>query len=170
MYRTYTYVAGDWDGDKEVIEKLYSWNNSDYWGLTFKDAHDLKQAKDSSLNCNIKRSLKDRLDVSKTFVLVVGDKTNNLTAGGCQLCGSYNSFIKYCVRHYSVDYRSFIKYECDVAYNDIGKIIVIYNGTSIKKENCPEVLRNIGKHLPAYYWENGKLYWNYEKIKDAMMN
>lgn len=91
VYRTKTYIAGDWSGDGNAINKLYQWNSSKRWSLSFTNAHDLTQARDSSLNCTIKRSLKTRMDASKTFVLIVGDKTNSLTAGGCQHCGSYNS-------------------------------------------------------------------------------
>ena len=76
VYRTKTYIAADWDGDKNAVDQLYKWKNSNYWGLDFHDAHDLTQARDSSLNCSIKSSLATRLDVSKTFVLIVGNKTN----------------------------------------------------------------------------------------------
>ena len=62
-YRTKTYIAGDWAGDKDAIDKLYQWNDSNYWSLSFTNAHDLTQVKDSSLNCTIKHSLKTRLDV-----------------------------------------------------------------------------------------------------------
>lgn len=168
MYRTYTYLAGDWDGDSELIEKLYEWNDSKYWGLTFKDAHDLTKARDSSLNCNIKRSLKTRLDASKTFVLVVGDHTKSITAGSCQWCDSYNSWSKYCARGYSVDYRSFIDYECEIAKRDIDKIIVIYNSSTVDRNKCPEVLRYSGEHIPAYYYVGNNCYWNYTKIKECI--
>ena len=57
-YRTKTYIAGDWTGDKTAIEQLYKWKNSDHWSFDFVDAHDLTQARDSSLNCSIKASLK----------------------------------------------------------------------------------------------------------------
>ena len=75
-YRTRTYIAGDWTGDKNLIDKLYEWNNSDYWALHFIDAHELTQSKDTSMYCTIKRSLSERLSISKTFVLIVGEKTN----------------------------------------------------------------------------------------------
>lgn len=72
-YRTRTYIAADWDGDKKAIDVLYSWNDNKYLTLSFTNAHDLMQARDTSLNCSIKRSLKERMDASKTFVLIVGD-------------------------------------------------------------------------------------------------
>ena len=64
VYRTKTYLAGDWTGDKDAVEQLHKWNNSNYWGLSFHDAHDLTQSSDSSKNCNIKASLRTRLDAS----------------------------------------------------------------------------------------------------------
>ena len=150
-YRTKTYIAGDWTGDEAAINKLYEWNDSKKWSLSFTDAHDLTQARDSSLNCSIKRSLKTRMDVSKTFVLIVGDKTCTLTAGGCQLCSSYNSWTYSCARGYTVDYRSFIKYECDKAVEAGIKIVVLYNSTFISKNKCPESIRDIGIHVPMKY-------------------
>ena len=82
VYRTKTYIAGDWTGDKDAIDTLYKWKNSGYLNFDFVDAHSLTQARDTSLNCSIKRSLKERLDAYKTFVLVVGANTKDLRAGG----------------------------------------------------------------------------------------
>lgn len=173
-YRTKTYIAGDWDGDKDAVEQLYKWKNSKYWGLTFTDAHDLTQARDSSLNCNIKRSLKERLDVSKTFVLIVGNKTNTVTSGSCSSspCDSYNSWTKSCAKGYSTDYSSYIKYECDKAkeayYEDKMNIVVLYNAASIDKSKCPDSLRYIGTHAAMCYYENGNYYWDYQAVKSAL--
>ena len=87
-YRTKTYIAGDWDGDRDAINQLHKWNDSNYWSLSFTDAHDITQANDTSLNCSIKKSLALRMDASKTFVLIVGDNTINLRSGSCSYCGS----------------------------------------------------------------------------------
>lgn len=35
VYRTKTYIAGEWDGDRDAIQQLYSWNDSNYWSLSF---------------------------------------------------------------------------------------------------------------------------------------
>ena len=55
-YRTKTYIAADWTGDKDAVEQLHKWNDSDHWSLSFIDAHDLTQARDESLNCSIVHS------------------------------------------------------------------------------------------------------------------
>ena len=38
-YRTKTYLAGDWTGDKAAIDKLHSWNDSGYYSLDFVVTH-----------------------------------------------------------------------------------------------------------------------------------
>lgn len=171
--RTKTYIAADFDNDSDAVEQLRKWNNSNYWGLSFHDAHEMTQARDSSLPCSIKDSLRARLSASKTFVLIVGDKTNVLTKGGCQLCTSYNSCLKYCAKGYYVDYRSFIKYECDMAkkdYYEIFKyhIIVLYKSTIIDRNKCPEIIRNTGIHRTMIYKGcDNNYYWDYQSVKDA---
>ena len=83
VYRTKTYLAGSWTGDRDIIDKLHEWNNSDRLALSFVDVHDLAQSSDNTLNCNIKRSLRQRLDITKTFVLIVGEHTTSVTSGAC---------------------------------------------------------------------------------------
>ena len=133
VYRTRTYIAADWSGDKDAVEQLHKWNNG-YWSLSFTDAHDLTQSSDSSLNCSIKTSLKTRMDASKTFVLIVGDKTDSVTAGSCRYCSSYNSWTSSCARGRSIDYRSYIKYECDKAVEAKIKIVILYNSTIVSRK------------------------------------
>lgn len=113
--RTKTYLAADWEADFDAIEQLHKWNSSNYWSLHFVDAHDWKQARDTSLNCTIKSSLKSRMDVSKAFILVVSSSTDRTRAGSCQYCNSYNSYWGTCSRGNSVDFKSYIEYECSEA-------------------------------------------------------
>lgn len=163
-YRTKTYIAGDWEHDILAIDKLYQWKNNNNLNFDFIDAHEYKQSKDTSLHCTIKRSLKERLDRSKTFVLVVGAHTNKLAAGSCQYCPSYNSYLKYCVRSYSVDYKSYIQYECEEAVKVNMNIIVLYNGLSVNKSLCPDILKNKGEHISMYKYYS----WNYPEIERAL--
>jgi len=168
-YRNKTYIAGDWDHDSNAIEKIYAWKESDKWSLDFYDAHSMKQARDTSLPCSIKRSLKERLDASKRFVLVVGDHTDTVTKGSCHLCNSYNNYLSYCVKGYSTDERSFIKYECDKAIEAGIDIVVLYNSTVVDRSKCPLAVRYTGKHIPMIYkGADGKYYWNYSDIKSAL--
>ena len=169
-YRTKTYIAADWDGDKDAVGQLYKWKNSNYWGLDFHDAHDLTQARDSSLNCSIKSSLATRLDASKTFVLIVGSNTKTVRSGSCQYCNSYNSWTRSCAKGYSVDYRSYIEYECNKAVRDGLKIVVLYNAASIDKSNCPDVLKYVGTHEKMKKWNSTtrSYEWDYQAVKTAL--
>jgi hypothetical protein len=167
-YRTKTYIAADWTGDGDAVDKLYSWNNSSFLTLSFTDAHDLTQARDGSLNCSIKASLSTRLDASKTFVLIVGSNTKSLRAGSCQYCGSLNSWNNYCTHGSSVDYRSYIEYECEKAVRDNLKIVVLYNAASVDKSKCPDAVKNVGIHKAMCYYKDGKYYWDYQTVKAAL--
>lgn len=166
-YRTKTYIAADWDGDYNAVKQLNQWNNSNYWSLSFIDAHDLTQARDSSLNCSIKKSLGTRLDSSKTFVLIVGNNTNTVRSGSCQYCASKNSWTDTCSRGHSIDNRSYINYECEKAIRDKLKIIVLYNASTINRAKCPNSVRNIGTHKAMQYYKDGNYYWDYNAVKSA---
>ena len=167
-YRTKTYIAADWDNDKDAVETLHKWNDSKYWGLSFHDVHETTQSRDSSLYCSIKKSLKSRMDISKTFVLIVGNNTNSVTKGSCKHCENYSSYFGNCRNGYSVDLRSYIKYECDKAVDAGIKIIVLYKSTCIDKSKCPEALRNRGTHtIMCYKGTDRKIYWDYNSVKKA---
>ena len=167
IYRTKTYIAADWEGDKDAVEQLYKWNNSNYWGLGFHDAHDLTQARDSSLNCSIKSSLAKRLDASKTFVLIVGANTKTVRSGSCQYCNSYNSWTQSCKRLYSTDNKSYIEYECEKDIHDGLKIIVLYNAGYVDKTKCPDSIKHCGVHIAMKKLQWGQYDWNYAAVKSA---
>lgn len=168
-YRTRTYIAADWDSDSDAVEQLHKWNDSNYWSLSFSDAHDLKQAKDSSLNCSIKASLRNRLEASKTFILIVGTNTKTVKAGSCQYCPRYNSIWQYCTTQTnSVDFRSYIEFECEKAVKDGLKIIVLYKSCTVDKSRCPNAVKYLGTHIPMWYRLNGSTYWDYQGVKKAI--
>ena len=75
----------------------------------------------------------------------------------------------------SVDYRSYIDYECDMAVKDylngdIRKIVVLYNYANVDKSKCPYSIKNVGTHERMYYYSDidNKAYWDYQRIRDAM--
>lgn len=167
LHRTRTYIAADFDHDKDAVDQLHTWNDSNYWSLSFTDAHDLQTSSDDSLYCSIKSSLKYRMDGSKTFVLIVGDHTDSITKGGCQYCRSYNSWTGACAKGRTVDKRSYIKFECDKAVEAGIKIIVLYNNTKVDRSKCPSAVRYMGTHAKMVKYENGKYYWDYQSVRNA---
>lgn len=175
--RTFTYLAGDWDTDREAVEVLKGWNESNRWGLSFKDVHDLTSSKDSSLYCTIKASLRARMKISKTFVLIVGNHTKSLTSGSCGHCcfHKYDIWLgKYiCEKGYNYDSRGYVDFECDLALQSNINIIVLYKGTSVDKTKCPESLRNVGIHVAMKTFKKNYITggwhsdWDYNAVKGA---
>lgn len=181
MARTRTYIAGEWDGDSDAIEQIYKWNEGDKWNLHFVDAHGFKQCYDSSLPCTIKSNLSDRLNRSKTFVLVVGNNTKSARKGSCYYANcnnkGYNFFsgqntCNVAGKTYSTE--SFIDYECRHAYNawlhDDMKIVVLYNAASVDKSKCPEILRGVGVHkeMKSYNTTWCRYMYDYNKVRKAI--
>lgn len=168
--RDYTYFAADFDHDKPALECIEYMKLIGF--LQYKDAHQLQQSSDTSLPCSIKKSLKFRMDNSCVFVLIVGNQTDTVTKGGCQLCNSYNSYLQRCARGYSIDYRSYIKYECEIAAKaarDGMRIVVLYNNAVVDKKLCPEAVRYIGLHQAMWYQDSfGKYCWDYHGIARAV--
>ncbi len=166
-YRTKTYLAAAWDEDHDAIEKLYSWNDNDYYSLEFRNIHDFKQSRDDSLPCSIKDSLSKRMDMCKLFILIVGEKTNKVTKGFCSHCRNYRSWSAYCSSSKMQGNKSYIDFECDRAKRDYNdgkiKILVLYNSSYVYRDRCPESLRNIGIHQAM---KTNGLY-DYQKVKTA---
>jgi len=160
-YRTKTYIAGDWTGDKNAIEQLYKWKESNFWNLDFNDAHEITQSSDDSLNCSIKASLRQRLNVSKTFVLVVGANTKSLRAGKCSYCPKNGE----CGNSTN---KSYIEYECDKAVRDGLKIIVLYNAATADKTKCLDIVKIASTHVAMQRIVDGQREWDYQAVKKAL--
>lgn len=166
--RPYTYIAADWDGDSNAVQEIQKWNNDYRKSISFKDAHDLVQARDSSLNCSIKASLSSRLDESYKFILIVGKNTKTVRSGSCQYCDSLNSYAHYCARGRSVDYRSYIDFECEKAVRDGLQIFVLYNSGSIDRGKCPDAVKLQGTHKEMWGRSGNNWVWDYNKIATAI--
>jgi len=167
-YRTKTYIAADWDGDKNAVDKLRAWNDSEKWSLSYTDAHDITQSRDGSLNCSIKASLATRMDASKTFVLIVGSNTKSRKAGECTYCYKFEN--GKCKTGHTVSNDSFIEYECKKAVRDNKNInfIILYNAATVDKSKCPDSIKAYGTHAPMQKMKDGKHYWDYQSVMNAM--
>lgn len=172
VYRTKTYLAGDWDGDKDAIDKIHEWKDSHYYSkLDFVDVHEFRQARDSSLPCTIKNSLHERMNMCKTFVLVVGNHTKNLTKGSCYLCSNHLSIQNshFCKSNHAIDDRSYVDYECEQAVKQGLRIVILYNACKTNKSLCPDILVNKGIHVAMKCCEDGHTKWNYSAVMKAIL-
>lgn len=78
-YRNKTYIAFDGDTDIKYYDLMKARNANDGIDFNFFDAHQLQQCRDSSKEETIKRSLLERLNNSKMFILLIGEHTKHLT-------------------------------------------------------------------------------------------
>ena len=167
-YRTKTYVAADFDHDKDAIDQLYCWNDSDRYSLLdFPSVHDYHSSSDGSLYCSIKRNLSIRMKECKLFVLIVGKRTASITKGDCKHCSNYRSipYGTYCLSGNSLSHKSYIEYECDLAVRSNLRIVVLYNAGSVDKSLCPEALRGKGIHVPMKKNDS----FSYPFVRDAFL-
>lgn len=78
-YRNKVFVSFDGDTDIHYYRLMLAWKQNDKTDFNFFNAHDISQARDTSLETTIKRSLRERLLNSKTFVILIGERTRYLT-------------------------------------------------------------------------------------------
>ena len=78
--RTKTYVAFDGDTDLMSYRTVQSWDRDDS-SFSLNDAHDINYARDGSLPQSIINQLRERLDVSKNFALIIGSKAKTNRKG-----------------------------------------------------------------------------------------
>lgn len=124
-YRNKTYVCFDGDKDIHYYYLMKAWKASDNNTFNFFDAHDLSNARDSSLELSIKRQLSERLRAAKLMVVLIGESTRYLT--------------------------KFVRWEMEQALRvDLPLIAVNLNGfNNVDSTRCPPVIRNeLCLHIP----------------------
>ena len=124
-YRNKTFVSFDADTDMPYYRLMQAWKQSDGIDFNFYDAHDLNTARDWSLEASIKAQLAIRMQNSKIFVLLVGERTRYLT--------------------------KFVRWEIDQAISrDLPFIAVNLNGKrSMDEGRCPALAKTaLAVHVP----------------------
>lgn len=115
MTKNRTYVAFDGDNDIRYYRLMLAWKRRDSSSFNFHDAHEINTSRDSSQEESIKRQLRERMNYSNIFVLLVGESTRYL--------------------------RKFVKWEIETAIKlEIPIICVNINGSRQKDNLCPASL------------------------------
>ena len=119
------------------------------------------------------------MSVSKTFILIVGQHTNEVTKGACYNngCGGYVRLLlsnPYCRYGYSINNKSYIQYECDLAIRENAKIVVLYKSVNVERNLCPGAVRYRGTHIAMKCRKNtiygSYIDWDYQAVKNAVMD
>ena len=124
-YRNKTYVCFDADDDMKYYNLMKAWKENENIAFNFYNAHDLNNLRNWSSEETIKRKLKERLQNTKMFIVLVGAHTRYL--------------------------YKFVRWEIDYAIEkDIPIIVVNLNGQKEYDNNlCPPILRDkLSIHIP----------------------
>ena len=78
-YKNKVFISFDGDTDIHYYRLMLAWKQNDKTDFNFFNAHDISQARDTSLESTIKRSLRERLLNSRIFVILIGERTRYLT-------------------------------------------------------------------------------------------
>jgi hypothetical protein len=177
------YISSDYDegnGDRNVVEEFYRWNDSNRHSLEFVD---LARVVSGSVSdkpdcriCDLKNEFNKQINSASAVIFVIGDKTKDRTAGsacsrfnkwstlGCT-CTPYkqNAFgAKPCKISYLVFFGpgenveeinsySYLRHEFEQAKKKGKQIIIVYNS-----------LRRQPKWLPSYmteYADQAEPFW-----------
>lgn len=116
-YRNKTYVAFDADNDIMYYFIMTAWKENNKIDFNFHNAHDLNNLMKTSSEETIKRKLRERLNNTKSFILLVGEHTKNL--------------------------YTFVRWEIQTAIDmDIPIICANLNGKKeIDNDLCPSILK-----------------------------
>ncbi|MFA6184360.1 MAG: TIR domain-containing protein [Parcubacteria group bacterium] len=117
-YTNKTYVAFDADNDIRYYRLMQAWKKTDGSSFNFFDAHDLNNLMSFSSEETIKSKLRERLNNTKVFILLVGNSTKSL--------------------------YKFVRWEIEQASSrEIPIIVVNLNNLRYKDSNlCPSILNN----------------------------
>jgi hypothetical protein len=77
-YTNKTYVAFDADNDIRYYRLMQAWKQNDNTNFNFYDAHDLTNIMPWSSEDSIKASLRERLNNTKVFIILIGEHTKFL--------------------------------------------------------------------------------------------
>ncbi len=117
-YTNKTYVAFDADNDIHYYRLMQAWKQNDNTNFNFYDAHDLTTIMSWSTEDTIKASLRTRLQNTKVFILLVGERTKF--------------------------HQKFVRWEIEQAIRrELPIIVVNLNGKRYyDDEYCPSILEN----------------------------
>jgi hypothetical protein len=124
-YRNKTFVSFDGDTDMHYYRLMTAWKQHDGMDFNFYNAHDINTARDSSQEASIKAQLAERMRNSKSFILLVGERTRYLT--------------------------KFVQWEIEQAIRrNLPMIVVNLNGKrDLDQVRCPETAKTaLAIHIP----------------------
>jgi hypothetical protein len=116
-YRNKTYIAFDGDTDLMSYRTIQAWSADGRHPFVLNDAHEVNYARDDSLPESIINQLRERLEVSRQLVLIIGSATNR-------------------------NRRGILQYEIRYALRHMLPIILVFQGFSSEVDNSDRLWRD----------------------------
>lgn len=168
----HVYISADYDansGDRNVVEELYRWNDSQRHKIEFTDmasvvSGSVVQTNPDCRACDIKAEFNRQINASSAVIFVVGDKTKDRVAGSnCERCDKSQyectctpykknvSGARYCKVPTTYDVGdnddfgcinnlSYLRHEFEQARKKGKQIIVVYNSQYKRESWLPSYL------------------------------
>lgn len=116
-YTNKTYICFDADTDMLHYNLMKAWKEHEHIAFNFHNAHELNSLRPWSSEATIKAKLRERLQNTKVLVVLIGKSTKYL--------------------------YKFVRWEIEYALEmDIPIIAVNLNGSRVKDDLCPPILKN----------------------------
>ncbi len=116
-YTNKTYICFDADTDIHYYRLMQAWKENEHHTFNFHNAHEINSLRDGSSETTIKAKLRERLQNTKVLIVLIGKNTMNL--------------------------YKYVRWEIEYAIEkDIPIIGVNLNGSKIKDDLCPPILRD----------------------------
>ena len=141
------HIAADWEQDLSVVNQIEKWNQTQGGKYLISRDLDLLDDMEGEWFCFIKTNLKQAIQESDIFLLIVGEDTISVKEGSCSLCENYRAFSGNCAHGRITDKKGFLEFQCAVAKELNKKIVVLYTMDFVDKSKCLQVIREIGQHM-----------------------
>lgn len=197
----HVYISADYDsqdGDKEVVDVLNGWGQDNKHVVEFVDMSKVASgtvANDPDCRiCDLKSEFNAQINASSAVIFVVGNKTENRTAGrACERCTkkqedcqctpykSNASGQKICKVSStctpgsnddvgSINSYSYLRHEFEQAKKKNKDIVIVYNSSRNESEWFPWYMEGYEDHAFPFwiYNESGNRVGNYQRIKDVL--
>lgn len=195
------YISADYDansGDRDVVEKLYKWDESQRHSLEFTDMAKVAKgsvAKDPDCRiCDLKNEFNNQINKASVVIFVVGDKTASRVSGsGCNRVGKLQNDCQ-CTPYKqntngqqpckvqntvdvgpndnvgSINSFSYLKHEFKQAEKKNKTIIVVYNSLNKQPKWLPDYLKPYENEAFPFWTHDaaGNRVGDYQSIKSAL--
>lgn len=190
--KKFVYISADYseyDGDRDVVQKLNEWTNDHRYLIEFTDMASVKSGsvseKEDCRICELKEEFNRQINKASYVIFVVGNKIACRTAGSaCNRGNYYTASYSWCTPYKSnrngvqpcnryfynpsgdngdccyVNSWSYLRHEYEQAVKKNKGIIVLYNSTRKEKEWLPSYLKQYESIAIPFWMYNDR----YERV------